>query len=1382
MNASQRMLISRLLMGLALPPVLLAGTPAQTGLDRARRLYRAKDYLAAVEAYRKVVAMDPAHQAAWRELGRCYQQLGRSEDALLVWDNLLRLEPRDSHTLNAAGETLLGLGRFDRAARLLERSLQVDGSQKAIRVRLGEAYEGLQAWEKAARQYEEVLRQEPGNLDLLLHRARVEEQEGQLSAAILRLEGFLHQRPSAGARLRPTLTRLYATAGDQAYQAGDFTLARQALEKGLQGDPGNPHLLIALGWAQRRMGESAGALAVWRRVPAVPDAVRANLVRGMAEASLELDDLAEARRFLEEARRLVPGEPAPCLQLLELGLRQGEGASQESALQALLTLPGLDGTWADRAAERFLQHGQIERGISLLSASQAPELLRGRALGRLYAAQASSAYQADHLEEAIRLDRLALDRDLGNRQALRDLGWAFARKGDWSACTAAWSAFVRHYPEMPDSHDLLAQAFLFQRNYQAAIVSEGKALALDPTLKGGRLRLMQAFAMDGQLALARDLGTQLAQAFPEDLAVQYRYAEVLTRLGDHAVAREVWGRVRRLDPEKVRPVQNWIRESYAMEDYGAALSEALRLAGARPSHEGALLFLAQDAELLGNYAEAARWYGRLTDDHPEQAVYWKDRLRLLRLGGLRDQAIRTAAEALTHLPSSVELGLVQAELGLEAGDAAALGRFHRLAAENPGNVSAYQGLVRGLMQARQFGPALDRLQGAAFKENFLSGFERELWRADALIGLGEGRAAEAILQGVAHPQGDCRYLPILLYHGIQPQERTASISAARLEEQLAAIAKAGYTAITMTELARMVAGQEPWPRRPILITFDDARSDSFVQADPILARYGLKATMFVPAGDSAAEADLFHASWKSIRRFGETGRWDMQGHGFEAHDPVVVDAQGHTGKFLIERAWIPDLRRVENDQEFQARVDEDYRRCREALVDHLAQRQPLAYAFPYSEAGQTSVSGMEQAAAVNDAVWRRYFRFGMVQDSRGFNSLRSGEEGQRLLWRFEPPRTWGGPELLAHLARRDPANMARLKLAQLRLWEGYPERARRELAALERELPDMHADCERILADIAWAEDRPREAATHLKASQVLASAQAPADEPVLGTQLRWANDPGTGIGAETLEGSDHRSRNRVFTTFHVPFRGPLDLDLRMGAFRFADKALGHLDGREVEGRLAWAPGTCLNAAFWGGRRTFGALPDRNRGGLELHGRFETQEVRLDLRRDDLDTMASLEAGIRQWKEGVNYALRSGKWNFEASASEAHMTDGNRQGAQEAAVLFQPGILPRWQFGLDLQCADSRTQSSLYYTPMDYRAARFRARYQHPFPDGSGLDLDLAGGGSDDRVNGGRLSGSAALNWVKLWTPHVRTRLNLGAGSTTGYTSRQAALTVEWRF
>jgi peptidoglycan/xylan/chitin deacetylase (PgdA/CDA1 family) len=55
-----------------------------------------------------------------------------------------------------------------------------------------------------------------------------------------------------------------------------------------------------------------------------------------------------------------------------------------------------------------------------------------------------------------------------------------------------------------------------------------------------------------------------------------------------------------------------------------------------------------------------------------------------------------------------------------------------------------------------------------------------------------------------------------------------------------------YSVVSLAEAVDGVAGRRALPRRAVLLTFDDAYRDFAGTAWPILMRYGLPATLFVP--------------------------------------------------------------------------------------------------------------------------------------------------------------------------------------------------------------------------------------------------------------------------------------------------------------------------------------------------------------------------------------------------------------------------------------------------------------------------------------------------------------------------------------------------------
>lgn len=87
-------------------------------------------------------------------------------------------------------------------------------------------------------------------------------------------------------------------------------------------------------------------------------------------------------------------------------------------------------------------------------------------------------------------------------------------------------------------------------------------------------------------------------------------------------------------------------------------------------------------------------------------------------------------------------------------------------------------------------------------------------------------------------------LPILMYHHVSLTESEGlTISVSKLEAQFAHLASRGY----QTHHFRDLASVSKLPKgKHVVITFDDVYVSQFELAYPLLQKYGLKATFFVP--------------------------------------------------------------------------------------------------------------------------------------------------------------------------------------------------------------------------------------------------------------------------------------------------------------------------------------------------------------------------------------------------------------------------------------------------------------------------------------------------------------------------------------------------------
>ena len=258
------------------------------------------------------------------------------------------------------------------------------------------------------------------------------------------------------------------------------------------------------------------------------------------------------------------------------------------------------------------------------------------------------------------------------------------------------------------------------------------------------------------------------------------------------------------------------------------------------------------------------------------------------------------------------------------------------------------------------------------------------WSADAAPG-----AADA--SPVHNYRG---VVPVLLYHGIDPVPNPSepySITPAEFARQMAMLATDGFHAISIDQYARFAGGDVgALPDRPILITFDDGRLDSYQGADAVLARYGMRATMFVITANAVA-AKPGYLSWPQLRAIAAGGRWDLQEHTHAGHVRIPTGPGGRTGPYYANLAYRNGTR--ETFTAFKRRVSSDILTGRRLMAFEVPGFQPLAFAVPYGDYGQQRTN-YAPIPAWESGWLQRTFKVFFVQDRREYN-LPGNPIGQR---------------------------------------------------------------------------------------------------------------------------------------------------------------------------------------------------------------------------------------------------------------------------------------------------------------------------------------------------------------------------------------------------
>jgi len=96
---------------------------------------------------------------------------------------------------------------------------------------------------------------------------------------------------------------------------------------------------------------------------------------------------------------------------------------------------------------------------------------------------------------------------------------------------------------------------------------------------------------------------------------------------------------------------------------------------------------------------------------------------------------------------------------------------------------------------------------------------------------------------------------ILAYHSIGRDPVFYAVTPEEFEKQMRYL-KGEYNVVSLDEIIDFVGGKKVLPKNSVAITFDDGYHDNYLNAYPILKKYGLPATIFIASGYIGKEMPL----------------------------------------------------------------------------------------------------------------------------------------------------------------------------------------------------------------------------------------------------------------------------------------------------------------------------------------------------------------------------------------------------------------------------------------------------------------------------------------------------------------------------------------------
>jgi peptidoglycan/xylan/chitin deacetylase (PgdA/CDA1 family) len=260
-------------------------------------------------------------------------------------------------------------------------------------------------------------------------------------------------------------------------------------------------------------------------------------------------------------------------------------------------------------------------------------------------------------------------------------------------------------------------------------------------------------------------------------------------------------------------------------------------------------------------------------------------------------------------------------------------------------------------------------------------------------------------------------IPVLVYHGIGPEsafsnaaDASYGIAGEDFAKQMTMIHHAGYQTVDLERFIDFVEGKPvDLPPRPLLLTFDDGRADSWTGADSMLRKLGFRAVMFVDVG-RVDGGEPEYLTWQELQTMDGSGRWSLQLHSGEGHQQIQYGPGSDD--------YGPYYAYEEQGEDFSGwrkRVRSDITQGQDALADHVRDYRPLAFAPPYGSYGQDGTNDSRIPDDLLGWLTKRYDAI-FTQDE----NARAQPGSAQPLGRIQVTRSVTGGELHDKLLSGDP--------------------------------------------------------------------------------------------------------------------------------------------------------------------------------------------------------------------------------------------------------------------------------------------------------------------------------------------------------------------------
>jgi Tfp pilus assembly protein PilF len=181
--------------------------------------YNQKEYSKAIQAYQKVIELDPTYVEAYNNLGIIYQMIGDVERAFGTYQKATEINPRYEKGYNNLGILLLLKGRYEEALEAFQKALAINPNNIESHINLGILFMKKGQSDEAIESYQKALAIDPLHRETHYNIALLYEQLENFELAISHYQQFIQlsskSQSELVSRVRRHLNALMKAKGDK---------------------------------------------------------------------------------------------------------------------------------------------------------------------------------------------------------------------------------------------------------------------------------------------------------------------------------------------------------------------------------------------------------------------------------------------------------------------------------------------------------------------------------------------------------------------------------------------------------------------------------------------------------------------------------------------------------------------------------------------------------------------------------------------------------------------------------------------------------------------------------------------------------------------------------------------------------------------------------------------------------------------------------------------------------------------------------------------------------------------------------------------------------------------------------------------------------------